>query len=524
MANIIKHKFVSAKSQSPDNTLVSKNEWNDEHAFAGGSNGQYLKRDSTQTDGAIWATLPPYDFVDVVAVHSADNTGVSNASAAIQAAINAYDGRPLYLKAGTYRLDAQLTHNTSGDVQGLKMFGAGNRLTLLDTRVANAAAISLDGSGTPFDFAMGSVLKDFAIITNGAPANPKGIDIKGLWHTLIDSVRIIGLSAEAIYCDSSAGDADSCQFVEIARCWIQSCGYGIRSLATGTGTNMGFSWIHDNYIIFCTTAGIRLNFVEQTKIQRNSLGDNGVGLIIGPASAATGASRIVGIEENEFQSNVTAQIQIIAGIGVDIVNNSEKADNSQGTFRPLIGYDIGPTAGETVQNVMIRKTNVRVLNPTTHTVFRVGSVCDDVKIVENSFVSIPAPTIKYSDSGRRTTVSDGAERMKEPSGYCTTDIAAGNTYTPDILLGSYHRIVVTSAGALTIANPLNIPLTGSTVIASYELILDIFNNSGGVITVVWGANYKTTGFVAPANGSRVVVHFHSDTNNMIPVGGFTDVT
>lgn len=54
MAEIITHSFVSAKTQSPDTTLVSKNEWNDGHVFSGGINGQVLVYDNTQPNNMRW--------------------------------------------------------------------------------------------------------------------------------------------------------------------------------------------------------------------------------------------------------------------------------------------------------------------------------------------------------------------------------------------------------------------------------------------------------------------------------------
>lgn len=54
MADIITHAFISAKTQSPDTTLVSKNEWNDGHTFIGGSNGERLVYDDTQPNNIRW--------------------------------------------------------------------------------------------------------------------------------------------------------------------------------------------------------------------------------------------------------------------------------------------------------------------------------------------------------------------------------------------------------------------------------------------------------------------------------------
>lgn len=63
MANVVKHKFTSAKPDSGDSTLVSSTEWNDEHAFAGGSDGQVLERDTGATDGAAWTSVPTLNGV-----------------------------------------------------------------------------------------------------------------------------------------------------------------------------------------------------------------------------------------------------------------------------------------------------------------------------------------------------------------------------------------------------------------------------------------------------------------------------
>ena len=49
------HRFVSAKPDSGDTSVVRPQaDWNDSHVFSGGTNGQMLIRDDTQTDGWRW--------------------------------------------------------------------------------------------------------------------------------------------------------------------------------------------------------------------------------------------------------------------------------------------------------------------------------------------------------------------------------------------------------------------------------------------------------------------------------------
>src|SRR5579864_536102 len=59
MADVaITHKFVSGKADGADGTLVQPSKWNQDHNFGGGTDGQFLVRDSAQVDGASWVTVP----------------------------------------------------------------------------------------------------------------------------------------------------------------------------------------------------------------------------------------------------------------------------------------------------------------------------------------------------------------------------------------------------------------------------------------------------------------------------------
>ena len=55
MANLVKHRFVSAKTDGADASQVQPSNWNDGHVFAGGNAGDLLTRDPTDaTYGAKW--------------------------------------------------------------------------------------------------------------------------------------------------------------------------------------------------------------------------------------------------------------------------------------------------------------------------------------------------------------------------------------------------------------------------------------------------------------------------------------
>jgi len=60
MANLVKHRFQSAKTDGADATQIQPSNWNDGHVFSGGNAGDQLTRDPTDaTYGAKWTTPTP---------------------------------------------------------------------------------------------------------------------------------------------------------------------------------------------------------------------------------------------------------------------------------------------------------------------------------------------------------------------------------------------------------------------------------------------------------------------------------
>lgn len=58
MANIVKHRFASAKADGADATQIQPSHWNDGHNFAGGTAGDVLTRDPTDVNfGARWSAF-----------------------------------------------------------------------------------------------------------------------------------------------------------------------------------------------------------------------------------------------------------------------------------------------------------------------------------------------------------------------------------------------------------------------------------------------------------------------------------
>jgi hypothetical protein len=80
MTDVLKHKKVSGAGPPTDPADVGGDDWDDEHVFAGGSDGQVLVRDTGETDGASWATPSSTSDWDTEVVKATDQTVTNNAT------------------------------------------------------------------------------------------------------------------------------------------------------------------------------------------------------------------------------------------------------------------------------------------------------------------------------------------------------------------------------------------------------------------------------------------------------------
>lgn len=148
--NTLKHVFTSAVPDDPDASLVRPSNWNKEHVFSGGSNGQYLKYDGTQTDNVAWGNVwSDFTVIDITkAPYLAVGDGVSDSSAAFAAALAT--GQPIYVPTGIYYIP------TAVELDGVDvvMFGDGIGKSVLLSR----AATTPNSGGVPVSYLILSVI------------------------------------------------------------------------------------------------------------------------------------------------------------------------------------------------------------------------------------------------------------------------------------------------------------------------------------------------------------------------------
>lgn len=78
------------------------------------------------------------------------------------------------------------------------------------------------------------------------------------------------------------------------------------------------------------------------------------------------------------------------------------------------------------------------------------------------------------------------------------------SYTPDAGIAAMHRLSITATGAFVVNNPTKV---GGTLKDGDTMDLIIVNNSGGAVTVTFGAAFSHTGYANPANTLQTTARF-----------------
>lgn len=273
----------------------------------------------------IDSALGPH--VDVRA-YGAVGDGVTDDSAAIQAAINAAQstGYSVFIPAGTWRIDSSLTHTVSTvgrTTQGVRIIGAGMTSTILDSRVASGAAITLT-TDTPLAYTQGAIISDLKITSTVPAADSDGISLAAQWNIKIQRVWITGLTGDAITFPlmtslSTQPDEYQCLYPDIQHCELTYCdGWGINGAA---GNAVAGIHIRENLIVSNKLGGVfvasQMPIIVGNAFQTNGETSGG-GVRIGYVHATPNG---VIIDGNEFDSNHDYAVWLEATSGGRLNNN-----------------------------------------------------------------------------------------------------------------------------------------------------------------------------------------------------------
>lgn len=187
--------------------------------------------------------------------------GVTDDTAAIQAALTAAAGRVVHVPAGTYVVTATLSYNTTATfgafAPGVKIVGDGIAKTFFDNRVANAPMIDIDSAvhGGSYTASMGSLLQRFTIINTTSPANSVGIRVLNGYEVVIDHLYIKGMTAHGIELKNGLYIDDGWNMVSITNTWIDAClGWGIKADGSAARNEGSYTYLRTVFFQSCGTA------------------------------------------------------------------------------------------------------------------------------------------------------------------------------------------------------------------------------------------------------------------------------
>lgn len=191
--------------------------------------------------------------------YGADPTGSVDSYQALQDAIDASDGRPVYVPAGNYIVTATLTYQpdtyTPVFGAGLKIIGDGPFVTYFDNR-ANGPLISMTTSSTISSFkgAVGAVLEGFTIKRSVSTTSGVGIFMTTAYNPLIRNVTINGMSLHGIHIPCTLGDNDASNCVAMEHVRIDNCaGWGIKADGDANFNETSFTYMRHVFIQGCGT-------------------------------------------------------------------------------------------------------------------------------------------------------------------------------------------------------------------------------------------------------------------------------
>jgi polygalacturonase len=466
----------------------------------------------TQSGTGATARTVDSKLKDVVSVKDfgAVGDGVADDTAAIQAAITAADGRTVLLPAGTYKITSTLTFTPTAATfeKPIRLVGEGMLSSVIDTRVASGPAISIAATAA-YKFSTGGLLKDFSIITNGAPANADGIRLYSAYHLDVEKVRVNGLSGKGLHIRSSGtGDTDTTAYLRVTQCRFTSNSYGVyvKSDLSG-GVPLAYADFEHCALDGNTTCGIALWSVDQVNIRYNTITVNGAtGSMGGVLIAAFGISpRDVIIHANEIgNNNKPYQVKIAGGVNMSslmnrfVTNNGETATLDNILLDTVSGFI-------STQDFHVAGNTIPSLNA-----YRTLNANSPITIVDPYWAGhgATAGQVKYvlSASTLQTTIRELGTSRGQALVYKSETVTA-SSYTPDALEATIHRVVYTGAGAtLTI----NAPLYAE---SGRQLIIRLYNASASLTTIVFDAAFSVNNPGVPTINTTSTASFYYDPNS-----------
>lgn len=345
--------------------------------------------------------------------YGVDNTGATDTSTALQAAITAAAGIPVYLPAGTYVIGTAIKYETTAQwAPALKLFGDGAGKTIIDNRVANGSCITTQ-STVSLKFQLEGYIRDLEIKTTTSPASSNGIDLKAVYQFEVLNVYIHGMTGNGAQITCLLGDADAANNVTFRNCRIENCNIGLNSNYAAGVVQPSFIKVDKCFFSGHTTAGWKYAGLNSycTNSAFAAMGCAGVWFWFNGANNGQFTMTATSFENCGSSTQPSVRIDSLTS---GAFSNVEIANTVQITTKPIYGVLMTSTgSGQSQANVTWDNTYVRIGSSfTPMTMFSFGASSYECRVTNTLWQSYDASgQERYYDAGSSNTLSNAFSQV-----------------------------------------------------------------------------------------------------------------
>ena len=375
----------------------------------------------TTAKGSVWNSAENNLAVNVKdAPFNAKGDGVTDDTAAIQAAVDSKLGAIIFIPQGTYRITSPILQSTIGlgSVSVCQFQGDGMGQTVIDNQSGDAAFRVTSGAGVEFAYNFG--LFDLSIVSTTGTAGTIGIDLIGCRFVKLERLKIEGMGSHGIYGASTVGDLTDSAHVNAVQIQIEGCG-GSGVYAKTDGNAIQYNWnFYECRIGNNTLGGMLLESMTNCEIKNCGIYYNDAyGIKVKTGTSSAPAPKVVSIVGCEFDSNEGIQIDIESGTN-HLIHLPYLIDNN---LTPA--FTKGIVLGSGVSSTVISQASPR-MNPlvTGKNIVEVTNGAIDIVIRDSGYQGWSGTNGTYyvDNTAGEVTIDDKESRNSYFSGTYTANL------------------------------------------------------------------------------------------------------
>jgi len=447
--------------------------------------------------------------------------GVADDTAAIQAAITAAAGRPVYAPAGTYVITSKIEMDsaaTSTFNQGPQLIGDGIGQTIFDNQVSSAPMFDIKAGGVAgTNFLMGAVLRGFKVIRTTTETAQIAIQLSTSYMVEIEQVHIDGMTGTGIRIPCIVGDNDGSNMVNMKQVRIENCsGWGIDAAGDSGFNEFSFMAMEQVFIQTCGTNNAAatppsggMKWKGQVLSMHQfafTINENIAFFIVGQA----GLGQTVDLQNTSFENNKKKSV-LVTGVKMFRGRNVQFYNNDSLVATNGIEFD---ASSFTIANVDIDGAVIRATagnNP--YTAFKISGANADLKTCQVRNVNFDnfGYTGQVKQSGFKDASTVIAYKNSAQSLSSSVAVILYNQESKDL-----QSCFDTSTGRYTVDYPATfnvkgqITVTSATANTELNIYLYDVNNAVNVAASIYNAdgssnqsfNYDFTSDLGAAGTTR----------------------